>query len=415
MSHIDAGETVRAVRYQNTWLQMADLGLSDYQIDLIQNAEGVAGAWPDNVRSYVIRAHLYDPRGEVESMKNMKRLNIVSVREDGRYWLTGKGELYRKALVENLPEVKAPKINLPVVVEDQMDINLGRDGLMVTASKFWYVWTHRDEIRAARDKKWLEGFQNGQKEIDEAITKILEPREPIVLKPEPKVNPYWSEAQQRKNNDLYWMTPDAFWLNPRGILAEPTPAPDWWTVPENYQPKVYIPLSTDELVDQSLLPPPTVGPQGVTGFPGIRQATAEEIAAKHRQKSADMVIDEILAELDRLDAEQDLDYAEYEYSIAKNFDHHDLVMVQYGDEVAGFPTAQEANLWLAAKKQAARMAEQQAYVDENRRQQKLAQDRLLQAAKAKVRGQNDFTDNRGYEYSSYSGSSYDSSGSSSDW
>jgi hypothetical protein len=83
------------------------------------------------------------------------------------------------------------------------------------------------------------------------VAKFLEEEGPVVS------STSWTEEQQRAINDLYWMNTMAFWLNPRGPLADVTPAPSWWKIPENYKSKSQALLTAlnDDVVTRSLEAP----------------------------------------------------------------------------------------------------------------------------------------------------------------
>jgi hypothetical protein len=112
----------------------------------------------------------------------------------------------------------------------------------------------------------------------------------------------WTLEQQREMNDLYWESNGlAFWLNPAGVLADTTPAPEWWVRP--VRQVLHNPQPVEDIVSLSLQPPegyvPPLDPNTPYGF---IPASPEEIAEKYREKEAEYnnggAIDEILEALD---------------------------------------------------------------------------------------------------------------------
>ncbi len=410
MTKTKTSEVVKSVHYANARLRLEKLGVTDFQIWLIEEAEErhFEGS---PAKGYRIQSEIYDPRGELEWAKHLQRAGIVE-RIGDRYWLTRDGESFRENLLIHKPG-REPA-NLPAVAsfEEQMDVDLFRDGLLKTVGKIYWFWANHDLVKERRMQEWLREFQDGQKEIDEAIAAILAPRDPIIVQPKQEPNPYWTEEHQRKQNDDYWATGGAaFWFNPRGILAEPTPAPDWWEMPE-YKPKVVIPKLTDDVVEKSLLPPPATGPKGEQGPPGLpeglRHATEEEIAEKRREKA----LDELFAELDHLNEVEDEFYDSEDWyeevmaskaamskkAVARNLpglpyvrqsSKTGLFIVEYNNEVHGFPNQGEANQFLnvirAAERERIKHAERAKLEQEERAYRRQVQDDLIKAAKRKIK------------------------------
>jgi len=246
LSDILANE-LQAIAYSDARERLTRLGVTDYDIWLIEMAEEII--YPKTSR-YRIRDHEYEPRGEVKCMKRLCDLGITKrCSVSHRYWLTRDGESFRANLLIHRPKEKDPE------VQDRTNVKLSRDGLALTLGKLWYIWKHRREFQAKRHQAWLEEFSQNQEAIDQAVREILLLNSKVYIAPPPKkVSGWWTEEMQRQQNDLYWMTPGAFWLNPHGALAEPTPAPDWWKAPA-YTPKVQIPNLVDDVVENSLKAP----------------------------------------------------------------------------------------------------------------------------------------------------------------
>ena len=292
MSEISARDVLSAARRAIAIRTMEDMGLTEYDISLIQHAEAVdyLGA---SIK-YRIQDLRYDSRGETETAKRLFAEDLAEVRND-RYWLTKQGEKLHHDLLALSSDRKLPKhvmaspaANLPVKVEnveEQMDINLGRDGLMETCSKLVWIMSNRDTIEQFKAQQFVEQFKNSQNEINKIVAAINAPRAPIVLPPVEEDSPLWTEEMQRAQNDLYWMSDGkAFWLNPNGVLADPVPAPEWWSPPKNYQPFEYEPKLS--VAERSLLALP-IEAVATDLPPGLVKATPEEIARKHREKYAE--------------------------------------------------------------------------------------------------------------------------------
>lgn len=456
LSEISAKEVVDAVRYNEAVARLKRLNCTDYQIHLLETAEYCHFGEDLNGKS-IMRLALTtgkDPNWPQHHINAVKHLmNLGYIEDDGKsyvYWLTRDGKSHHENLRAYSPAITKQEV-VERKIEDNLDINLGRDGLLSTASKLWWTWTHGDEIKQFRWEQWIKEFQEGQEEIDKAVAAILAPRDPIIVQPQKRDNPYWTEEMQRKQNDLYWMGGGtAFWLNPRGVLAEPTPAPEWWTPPLDYQPKAMLPSPEDDLVERSLLAPPTpakglTGPKGDTGpasaditlerykheptwlcgegdwkqagkriwgfddqeevdrWAAERRKRGRAFTVAHKQtrtypemlplffgahgvnvqwmvrekRDTSHVIDEILAELDRLGEVKDehYDYQDWvkEYEITKegrikrqNFrkgepmrvdrlggDH--FYMVEFNSEVRGFTSKAEADEWIRIHKEEQRL------------------------------------------------------------
>lgn len=302
---------IRGCKYDKAIKLLEEKGLSEWAIQVLMDYEEIR----DPV-GYVLtkRRCEYWPDDHTNDIKSLMAHNLIacdSRNNDLYYWMAPKGitlvhtlkSLYRKE-----PDTLPTKC-VPVDPEKfNTDLNLGRDGLLLTASKLFWCFTNRKVIRQRQLESWLIEFQESQGEIDQAIIKILTPRDIEILEHKPVVNPYWNEAMQREQNDNYWMIPSAFWLNPRGIDAEPTPAPDWWTAPK-YEPKVKIASNIDSIVEASLLPPP----------PEFVPTNPEVVVEKHRKKADDECIDELLYELEQINRKIALERRrEYRESFKKN-------------------------------------------------------------------------------------------------
>lgn len=183
-----------------------------------------------------------------------------------RWWLTEKGLKLFYELRNFYPTANEVKASLPAVFQHHQDINLGRDGLMITASKIWWIIANREAIRQQRLEAQLNDYAANQEAIEKNLVLIQTSEQRVARQLEaegpPAVsNNFWTVEQQREMNDHYWMSEGkAFFLNPNGPLAEALPAPEWWTKPENYMPasmRHLRQLQADDVVAQSLLAPPT--------------------------------------------------------------------------------------------------------------------------------------------------------------
>lgn len=412
MSEIDAEEVVKSVRYQNVRIKLEKMGITDYQTWLLETAREAQFDNRASGKGYKIQDHEYDGH-HLNWAKTMMKVNLVDV-NGSSYWLTSKGLKFREELLANKTAPQGRMTGKYDVVkrddfDEKMDVDLFRDGLLATAGKIYWFWTNRDLIKERQMQAWLKEFQEGQAEIDKAIAAILAPRETPIVPHVQQENPYWSEEMQRKQNDLYWMTDGiAFWLNPRGLLADPTPAPDWWSPPLDYQPKVTLPDFTDKILEASLLPPPT------DALPaGMVKASDEEIRTKQEEKARETMLDELIYELDKLNDPELVDefydaedwYEEIESrkahktltvhnsqlpSITRN-SNQSLFIVEFENEVRGFPTAGEAQHWINIMSHAKRLkdAEERARREaaEAKRIRNAIQDDLIRQAKKKIRGQ----------------------------
>lgn len=287
MAEVDAGAVYKAVHYRNIKTCLNDMGLDDFDISLIENAEEVKH--PVLVNGLRIQDITYDPRGEMETMKRLRNRGMVFTLHgailDDPYFLSSKAIAYRKSLREHAPKRKDPRN------EDKTDISLTRDGLLTTASKLWWVWTHGDQIREQKQAQQYLEFIKGHNAIEEALQHIATSeqrvsRQLIENPPQSKLDSSWTVDMQRASNDRYWASGNsAFWLNPNAyrdgkfdLMAEALPAPEWWSAPE-YKSKYELP-DYNKVLDEALLPPPTMESL-------VRQATPEEIEQHRREKYAD--------------------------------------------------------------------------------------------------------------------------------
>lgn len=264
-------------------------GCSESDIALLAQANDTGFGWA------ILISHSDDNRHQLkDQVGRLVYLNLV--RKDPRdngyelfYFLSDRGQEFRDRMAK---ERKNKKTTAVAVVSPELngDLNLSRDGLMVTASKLWYLWTHRKEIKAQKHQEWLVEFAAGQGALDDTIAEILRPREPIILPPQTRSNPYWSEEMQRKQNDLYWINKGAaFWLNPHGLFAPETPAPNWWVEPD-YTPKVQVADTLDSVVEASLLPPPTAHQTA----PNVRPMNQRELAEHRAHKAEEHIREQVL-------------------------------------------------------------------------------------------------------------------------
>lgn len=174
-------------------------------------------------------------------------------------------------------------------------------------STWWAQWKQAwAERKRLPDLSELLTAFKGNLEAAERIQQI-----PSYVKPEDiKLIPLrntWTLEQQREMNDLYWESNGlAFWLNPAGVLADATPAPEWWVRP--VRQVLHNPQPVEDIVSLSLQPPegyvPPLDPNTPYGF---IPASPEEIAEKYREKEAEYnnsgAIDEILKALDLMKTE----------------------------------------------------------------------------------------------------------------
>ena len=344
LSEISAKEVVNAVRYNEAVARLKKLRCTDYQIHLLEEAVYCHYDHDINGKSIMKLALTVEkdpnwPDHHINAIKHLMSLGYIDD-QNGKsrlYWLTRDGQSHHDALKAYSPAVTKQEV-VERKIEDNLDVNLGRDGLLATASKLWWVWTHGDEIKQFRWEQWIKEFQDGQEEIDKAVAAILAPRDPIILPPQTRENPYWTEEMQRKQNDLYWMSEGvAFWLNPRGLLADPTPAPDWWTPPLDYQPKVMLPSPEDDIVERSLLAPPMPA--------GLVKATQEEIDEKYRQKALE-------AELEMKMHESNITLERYKHEPTWLCGEGDWKQV--GKRIWGFDDQDEVDRWCAERRKRGR-------------------------------------------------------------
>lgn len=336
LSEINAREVVNAVHYNNAVARLKKLRCTDYQIHLLESAVFCHYGHDIDGKSIMklaltVEKDAHWPNHHIEAIKHLMGLGYIDDQEGKSrlYWLTRDGQSHHDALKAYSPAITKQEV-VERKIEDNLDVNLGRDGLLTTASKLWWVWTNGDKIKQFRWEQWIKEFQEGQEEIDKAVAAILAPRDPIILPPQTRENPYWSEEAQRKQNDLYWMSGGvAFWLNPRGLLADPTPAPEWWTPPVDYQPLVQLPNPDDDIVERSLMAPE----------PKFVQASPEEVAAKYRRKEL-----EYEAELKMEEAMMERVKHEPEWLCGEaNWN-------QPGQRIWGFDTQEEVNRWIGSRK-----------------------------------------------------------------
>lgn len=363
-------------------------GLTDYQINMLaeavrsnfmaKNQNSRNAVWIPKMRLASEWQFSGDMKQEMECIRNLEKRGFifVSPENDSYWWLTKKGF----SAVVSLRGDKEPTktANLPAVqnqapIEEKLDISLNRDGLMLTASKLIWGLFNQDKVKDFRFKQMVDSVQAGQEQLEQAVHLIATAEQRVARQlaeqGPPKVSQSaWTEEQQRYQNDMYWLTGQScFWLNPAGLLADPTPAPEWWTPPV-YHSATQARIEQDrqdDVVARSLLAPPSDVPAG------FRKATQEEIEEKNRHK----VLDELLASLEELSTEED-SYEEWleRYDVKQhrfvrervktgrranqvNQTNHQLYMVEFNSTVRGFETKEEAQRWLESQQAKARSPE----------------------------------------------------------
>jgi hypothetical protein len=431
-------ELIRGLRWDKAVKALEGRGMTQYQIHLILDSRMTRLNNDHRTRQELnYEGDSHWPNHEIEAIKNLRhKLKLIDIDGGGTYWLTENGmkllEQLRacKGAGEKLVALKlaSPAYNMRPTVEEKLDINLGRDGLMTTVSKLVWTWTNGDTIKSYKMAKFVEEFRKGEEEIDNALQMILSSEQRVSRMlieqgPPAPLKSFWTEEMQRAQNDLYWMSGGtAFWLNPMGATADPTPAPEWWSPPADYQPKIMAQLQRiqdEDVVGKSLLAPPTKGLQGPPGgnrpewlalfkdtgvvyglhtqqevdsFIGARKysnqgytvarrdssayeelytayvtqgeivpALPEEVGRKYIEKTKEMILDEILAELEEFSNSAD-DYETYQQKKGvpaprskpkvgvkcrrSPSQQGDFFMVEHGNTVRGFPTKEEAEQWL---------------------------------------------------------------------
>lgn len=264
--------------YQTLRRELRKKGITDYQIDMIRTSEprklyNIDGTWQNK---YCLGDQFRPEKDydhEIEAVKNLHKRGYIWTDRRQDYWFLTKTGIntrndleYHNPTEETLPVVKPQNVARDHMVDEQTNINLGRDGLMTTCSKLWWVWNNKDAVEDKRRKEFLEEFQRGQDQIDECLQMIATSEQRVARKlieqgPPPAPKSIWTEEQQRAQNDLYWLGGGvAFWLNPKGLLANATPAPEWWSPPVDYKSLTARHLEErkeDDVVALSLLAPPS--------------------------------------------------------------------------------------------------------------------------------------------------------------
>ena len=256
-------------------------GLTDYQIDLIREAvlRPVRNIDGTTTLKYSLGDRFRPERdydNEIEAIKNLRYYGYIWTDPKQDHWFLNRLGLEVRSEMESLmtreekialvhdgKEVASVTV-LPSTVDHQTDISFARDGFLNTVSKLWWVVTHGPEIEAQRRKEFIEEFQRGQKEIDNALQMIATSEQRVSRRlieqgPPPAPKSSWTEEEQRAQNDKYWISSgSAFWLNPKGVLADPTPAPEWWSPPADYKSLTQRHLEArqeDDIVAKSLEAP----------------------------------------------------------------------------------------------------------------------------------------------------------------
>lgn len=428
-------DDLRQMSYKQLKTFLGTLDISEFEINILMSAKHHVGdrwvvmsskpcdVWPDSPVACDQRLMDY---GMMYQSLNLYYLTTLGVRVR-QIILESKGYAQKGALDELLDQ--------PERVEQAMDINWGRDGVLGTMSKLWYVWTHGDEIKQRALQRQYAEFIEGQKLIEDAATLIATSdqrvarrlaEKPIVAQP----NDFWTVDMQRANNDKYWASDGtAFWLNPNmyrdgkfDMGAEACPAPDWWTAPD-WKPK-YIPLDYNKVLDEAMLAP-TVGPKGDTGpsFNGdFIKATPEQIEEKLKEKEAEyngvyesmdeygfmpveygekLPIQKVIDYLEELNGDEHYDYEDWkeEYEVDRfgknkgtkkvspvrkmiNNAGKPFVMVEFNNEVRGFDTKEEADRWLQLAQKSARIVDEKTLTTKSHRQREFA---LQEKAKIEAR------------------------------
>jgi hypothetical protein len=266
-------------------LILQDLQMSEYAINAFMDQS-------NNSRGDFLRNHLpcgVWPTRHDEMTSRMIYLDLINP-QHGLYWYTPLGKKFHNMIqTAQLKQLDSQKNNLvrassdapaptPPSLEEQQDISLSRDGLVETCSKLWWLWVNGDTIRQAQQARQLKEFTEGHALVEQACQDIATSEQRVsrkLLEAKPTApQRTWSEEEQRRLNDMYWMSDkSAFWLNPHGELAEPTPAPDWWSPPQDLRSITAerIALLVDDTVDRSLLPPPQKNDsfEPLAGIPSI--------------------------------------------------------------------------------------------------------------------------------------------------
>ena len=418
-------DDIRGCRWPKAMKRLDQRGITEYMAMLIADAV--------KVNEGLVIADFEVEENEIGAIQTLRNFDLI-MPAGNHYWLTSEGT----DLWQNL---RAARPSKPIAIEDRiltdeakheapsedkLDINWGRDGLLSTTSKLMWGWFNPDELAALRMAKSAREYVEGHQQIEEAIQMIASSEQRVArrLIEQPieinKPNEWWTEEMQRAQNDKYWASNGvAFWLNPLGLLADPTPAPEWWSPPKEEPKLITVHKTVEEL---SLLAPPKAPIDEVLE---TLEKMGEVRAEKDRIYYKNMLQKDITRGVSLVDndavtqAQIDLaaryigfgrcdgrvyafehdrevevwlqatkgmghTYAargtltygpllrEYEEQQNEELDEDNgFVILHFGDKVQGFPSRKAANLYIAAQKKAER--------DRVRQLEKEAAERLAQA------------------------------------
>jgi hypothetical protein len=237
-------------------------------------------------------------------------------------------------------------------VQDPNDIDVDRDGLVITVRKMFHNWFNREQIAQQSLEDHTVDYEQNLMTYDEVMSRIAtaEARVTQRLQDESRVIApinTWSLDEQRFRNDKYWNAgPASFWLNPNietpqgfDFMAPALPAPDWWTPKASTVEQ--IGEQNRQLLDQSLLPPPDIENQRLEAERLALQAKNDAQALVERTKAN-------LIEA-RQDAEKKQAQLEHRRSIQAQLEEISQVYLYLGTEnngkVRGFTTETAAIAW----------------------------------------------------------------------
>lgn len=354
--HLKYHDFIRGMKWELAVKTLKKIGISEYQTDLIRNAfwvdYGKAG-WYGSRLMLDYDSVVNDADGDIEAVRNLKKRGLVQpTTTSGKYYLTEDGQELWRAL-GYCYQTKNYDTSKETGVSYYLDINMSRDGLLGTCKKINWLLRNRSAVKNYRTELFLQNLQTDQKQLDNTLNMIATSEQRVARKLIEQgplvIENYWTEEQQRAQNDLYWSTDSlsAFWLNPMGILAEPTPAPDWWSPPLDYQSKTQQLIAAqqaNDVVARSLVAPPVL---------------------PKPEKSLEELLDEVITELESLgngvDSYDDWAQSYYAKSKSKTSDDKNngpkitstgnLFKVVDGDDIKWFGNYRAAhNFVLAGRK-----------------------------------------------------------------
>jgi hypothetical protein len=257
--NVSLHDLIRGLTLAKAKKVLAKRGISEDQINLILNAKEVSlqegsftRQWIDTRKMDILSVDIV--------LDLIKKGLVFQSKPGGEFYLSKDG----LTLWDTLRHCNKPSVEIKKDVAYYLDIDLSRDGLITTCKKIGWLLKNNTEVKAYREQLFLENLAADQKLLDNTLNLIATSEQRVarqLIEQGPTVVARnWTEEQQRAQNDLYWLTDSlsAFWLNPHGMLAEPTPAPDWWSPPLNYQSAVQHHLEKikeNDVVGNSLLPP----------------------------------------------------------------------------------------------------------------------------------------------------------------